>query len=67
METRTFETSEFVGLSKKRCQDFCEAHSLIFRLLSVDGEPFFSMPEDIRTDRVCVDIVDEKVVSAVIQ
>jgi hypothetical protein len=46
------EAEKFVNLSKKRAQDLAEANYMIFRLISVDGEPFFSYPEDIRTDRI---------------
>ena len=59
--------ADFIGLSKKRAQDLCEAKNMIFRPISVDGEPFFEYPEDTRTDRVCVEIVDLKVVKATIQ
>jgi hypothetical protein len=61
------EAEKFVNLSKKRAQDLAEANYMIFRLISVDGEPFFSYPEDIRTDRICVEVVQNKVVKAVIQ
>jgi hypothetical protein len=61
------DANEFLGMSKKTAQDYAEARNLIFRLLSIDGEPFFSLPEDTRTDRVCVDIVDGKIVKASIQ
>lgn len=57
---------QFLGMSKKRCQDFCEAKNMIFRLISVDGESFFSYPEDRRDDRVCVEIEKGKVVKALI-
>jgi len=59
--------SDFIGLSKKKAQDVCEARSLIFRLVSVDGEHFLGYPEDVRDDRVCVEIKKEKVVAAKVQ
>jgi len=55
---------DFIGLTKKSCQDKCEARNLIFRLLKKDGEEFFPPPEDKRTDRVCVEILAGKVVKA---
>lgn len=61
------EATQFIGLSKKGAQNLSEIKNLIFRLISVDGEPFFSMPEDSRTDRVCVVIENNKVVKATIQ
>jgi hypothetical protein len=58
---------QFISLSKAAGQNLAEAKNMIFRLLSIDGEPFFSLPEDERTDRVCVDLVDGKIVKATIQ
>jgi len=58
---------DFLGKSKKGAQDYAELKNMIFRLISIDGEPFFSLPEDIRIDRVCVDIVNGKVVKASIR
>jgi hypothetical protein len=57
----------FISLTKKGGQDLAEAKNMIFRLLSIDGEPYFSLPEDTRTDRVCVDLIGGKIVKAVIQ
>lgn len=59
--------NDFIGLSKKKCQDLCEKKSIIFRPISIDGEPFFSLPEDIRDDRLCVYIENLKVVKAIVQ
>jgi hypothetical protein len=58
---------DFLGLSKKTAQDLAEKKSFIFRLISVDGEPFFSYPEDVRTDRVCVEIENGQIVKATVQ
>jgi len=55
---------DFVGMSKKRAQDVAELKNMLFRLISVDGVPFLSYPEDERTDRVCVEIENSKVVKA---
>lgn len=55
---------EFVGMTKKRAQDLAEFKNLIFRLISVDGDPFLAYPEDERTDRVCVEIENGKVSKA---
>lgn len=61
------EANEFLGMSKKRAQDVAESKNMIFRLISIDGDPFMSYPEDQRTDRVCVEIASGKVIKAVIQ
>ncbi|CAB4196739.1 hypothetical protein UFOVP1290_259 [uncultured Caudovirales phage] len=58
---------DFIGLDKKRAQDLAERKNLIFRLLSVDGDPYFSMPEDKRDDRVCVEIEKSKVTKVYFQ
>jgi hypothetical protein len=58
---------QFKGLSKKQAQQLAEIKNLIFRLIIVDGEQFFSMPEDQRDDRVCVEIENGQVVKASIQ
>lgn len=56
-----------LGLSKKSCQDMCEGKSLVFRLVSVDGEDFLGMPDPStvgRRDVMCIEIVNLKVVKA---
>ena len=60
-------STDFLGLSKKSAQDLCENKNMLFRLLSIDGEPFFAWPEDKRDDRVCCEIENGKVVKAIIQ
>lgn len=52
---------DFLGLSKKSAQDKAEAKNLIFRLIRVDGDNFFSYPADKREDRICVEIDKGKV------
>ena len=58
------EAKEYLGLSKKMAQDKCEGKNMIFRLISIDGDPYFSWPEDRRTDRICIEIVNGKVTLA---
>lgn len=58
---------DFVGLSKKGAQNKAEALNMIFRLVKLDGEVYLGYPEDVRDDRICVEIEDEKVVVATIQ
>ena len=58
---------EFIGRSKDSAQDFAEKMNLIYRLISVDGNPYFGYPEDKREDRICVEIVSGKVAKATIQ
>lgn len=61
---------DFVGMSKKGAQNKAEAENLIFRLISVDGVSFLKYPteldppEEPRTDRICVEIENSKVVKA---
>jgi len=63
----TAPTIDFIGMTKKRAQDVAELKNLIFRLISIDGDPFLSYSEDERTDRVCVEIEDGKVSKATIR
>lgn len=58
---------DFLGLTKKRAQDVAESKFMIFRLIRSDDENFLSYPEDVRTDRVCVELENGKVVRATIQ
>lgn len=60
-------SSDFVGMTKKGAQNLAEEQNLIFRLVSVDGERFLGYPEDIREDRVCVEIENGKVTRAFVQ
>jgi hypothetical protein len=61
------DAQQYIGLSKQSSQDRAEAQNLVWRLISVDGEPFFSYPQDTRDDRICVEIVGGRVVKAIIQ
>jgi len=58
---------DFMNLSKKKAQDLAEAKNMVFRLIKKDDEDFLPYPEDIRNDRVCVEIRDLKVIKATIQ
>jgi hypothetical protein len=60
-------STDFVGLSKVGAQNKAEAKNLVFRLVSVNGETYLGYPEDSRDDRVCVEIVNGKVVKAEIR
>ena len=53
--------NKFMNLPKKDAQNLAERQNLIFRLISVDGEPFLPYPEDKRDDRICVEIEKNKV------
>jgi hypothetical protein len=57
-------SEEFLGLSKKTGQDKAEKLNMIFRLIRIDGEMFMDYPEDVRQDRVCIEIENGKVVKA---
>jgi len=59
----------FIGLTKKSAQNKAEAENLIFRLVSIDKEPYLSYPaeDDVRNDRICVEIENGKVVKATLQ
>jgi hypothetical protein len=59
--------SIFLNLTKKRSQDLAEVKSLVWRLVSIDGESYLGYPEDTRDDRVCVVIEKGLVVEATIQ
>ena len=61
------QAQDFLGMTKKDAQNRAEESNLIFRLIRVDGEIFFAYPEDVRTDRLCVEIDDGKVSVARIQ
>lgn len=58
---------QFIGLSKTMGQNKSEKLNLIFRMIRVDNEKFFDYPEDVRTDRVCVELDGGKIVIAVIR
>lgn len=60
-------SNEFIGMSKVGAQNRAESKNWVFRLVSVNGEVFLGYPEDTRDDRVCVEIVNGKVVKAEIR
>jgi hypothetical protein len=57
----------FLGLTKRSAQNLAEQNSLLFHLIRIDGEDFFSYPKEARTDRVCVEIDKGAVSKATIQ
>lgn len=57
----------FIGMTKKGAQSESEKQNMIFRLIRVDAENFLDYPEDVREDRLCVEIENGKVVKASIQ
>lgn len=59
----------FIGKSKKAGQDLAEAKNFIFHLVRIDDKNFFKYPsdEEKRTDRVCVEIENGKIVKALLQ
>jgi len=57
----------FIGLSKKAAQNKAEQLNLIFRLVRKDDKPYLGYPEDLRNDRVCIEMEKNKVVKATIQ
>jgi len=63
------DSSEFIGLTKRTAQDKAEAKNAIFRLIRIDDRAFFDypLPDDVRTDRVCVEIENGAVVKAAVQ
>lgn len=58
---------DFLGLSKKGAQNKAEALNMIFRLIRIDGESYYTYPEDTRTDRICVELDGGKVTKASVQ
>ena len=60
---------DFITLPKKDAQSLAEQLNLIFRLVRVDDRVLFGYPteDDKREDRICVEIENNRVVSASIQ
>jgi hypothetical protein len=61
------DVSVLLGMGKRQSQNKVEAMNMIYRLIRVDNETIQSYPEDVRDDRVCIEIESGKVVKAVIQ
>jgi hypothetical protein len=59
--------SEFMGLTRRAAQNLAESKGMIFRLISVDGEPYLAYPEDLRDDRICIEMTHGKVSRALVQ
>jgi hypothetical protein len=58
----------FLGVGKAKAHDLAEQLNLVFRLVSVNGELFLGYPTDgVRSDRVCVEIINGSIVKASIQ
>lgn len=47
---------KYIGLTKKSAQNKAEMENIIFRLIRIDDKSFLSYPEDVREDRICVEI-----------
>jgi hypothetical protein len=61
------DVSVLIGMGKRQSQNKAESMNLIYRLIRVDGETIQSYPDDVRDDRVCVEIDGGKVTKATIQ
>lgn len=61
------DVSVLLGMGKRQSQNKVEAMNMIYRLICVDGESIQSYPEDVRSDRVCVEIENGKVVKVTVQ
>jgi hypothetical protein len=60
-------TNEYISLTKKQAQDKAERKNFIFRLIRIDAESFLPYPDDVRQDRLCVEIDDGKVSKVTVQ
>lgn len=58
---------KFLGQTKLGAQRMAEMHNLIFRLIRIGDKNFLNYPEDVREDRVCVELDNGEVVKATIQ
>lgn len=52
---------DLLGMTKKRAQDEAEIRNYIFRIIRIDTTDFQAYPDDVRTDRVCVEIDNGRV------
>ncbi len=62
----TIDADKYLGLPKKDAQNLAEKQSIIFRLIRVDDRNILPYPEDVRTDRICVEVENNKVAKAVV-
>lgn len=62
----TIDADKYLGLPKKDAQNLAEKQSIIFRLIRVDDRNILPYPEDVRTDRICVEVEKNKVVKAAV-
>jgi len=61
------DSNVFLGLSKKRGQDLAESLNVVFQLIRIDQEEYFSYPsEQERSDRVFIEIEQGKIVKATV-
>jgi hypothetical protein len=63
----TIDAAKYLLLPKKDAQNLAEKDSVIFRLIRVDDRNILPYPEDIRNDRICVEVEKNKVVKATVQ
>lgn len=63
----TLDAAQFIEKSKKGAQDLAERKGLLFRHIRTDQNNLMSYPEDVRTDRICIEIDNGKVTKATIQ
>jgi hypothetical protein len=59
--------ANYVGMTKKGAQNKAEMEGLIFRLIRIDDTPFLPYPDDVRADRLCVELDNGEVTKASIQ
>ena len=61
------DSDKYIGLPKKDAQNLAEKQSVIFRLIRVDDRNILPYPDDVRDDRICVEVENNKVVKATVQ
>jgi hypothetical protein len=59
--------NDYLGLTKKQAQDKAERKNYIFRLIRIDAENFLPYPDDVRQDRLCVELDGGKVTKVTVQ
>ena len=60
-------SKDFIGLTKKSAQGKAEQYNFIFRLIRIDDKDFLPYPDDVRDDRICIEMQKGEVVKATIQ
>lgn len=61
------QSEQFLGLTKRQSYDLAEKLGLMVRIIRMGEKPLLPYPNDVRDDRICLELDERRVSKAVVQ